>query len=841
MILFKSALILSLVMVTVCAQDQHEANFDHLGIKKFTTEQEPNEHHQQFKQQRNQRANPTDEEIEFVTDQARELFSHLPIQYFEPLVNTLEGYCTSFTDLCNTACRERAPERTAQEKTVVGCTNPDAKDIADAHATCLCTGYDLTERVNFAVTGGVVATNKSHSSEFSAEGILDFVRFVPSVGLYITIIHFLQNACHIVSYLDILAYNPFASQTCPTSLPGIPNLGSLLNGILGYGVPDAAPNLGGDSLFGSIFGGIFGGANGNPTPTNDCPCATSTPVPSSSGGGIGGFLSGIFGGGGDSKPSTIANPILNTASSTSTIVKATPTPTPTSTSTTSAGIFDDFFGGIFGGGGGSTHTLVATTVPTSTGSVGDTTKTSILATPTTLGGSSGLGGFFGRIFGNGGGGVVTSTTANPTTVDIHLTSATPALPFTSEGGGSKVIDTANGPTLTKAEDSKATVSFASSSTSMDKVTSATTTSTGGGRGEAYFGGIFGSLFGGASDNSNTIKPTATSKVTPTPSSGDRGGLGGSKSTLEINDNLYPTNPTRSSDQKDVTAQPMHTGNDKSMANQVSQVIVTSSGGNIADVVASLATSAKPLFSIISSDEKTHASSGTAQEKHESVYSTTSSGIAQNTHKKFQSTESSDHGKPQTSSTPTRSSGTSDTTEGTTGSATEDNVSAKSKAIPAGTSAATHNAGTTTLSSSKGGGDLNDFFGGIFGEGKASKTMVSSASVMIQSPPTTTQTKRGGSLGGFFGGFLGINGNEGADRQEKTLPSTQPTGILVSESSQNEPNGIIFEKTHLDVGDLPERIDLSEEIAQDNYPQDSVSRLAGNDGRVARRNRGVGSK
>ncbi|KAG0297512.1 hypothetical protein BGZ96_006021 [Linnemannia gamsii] len=454
-----TALFLTVVQAHQAEQQAHQAAFEAYQQPTTTTTNNNDQHDQQSKPKQQQRQGQkqqgapvpppelTPEEFNMAKEGIRQILSQLPIQQFEPLVNTMDGYCSTFGALCTVACKERMTDDTADYEEEVkgskrkakpvlslGCANPKALTIGTAGASCQCASFDMTDRINFAIVGGVVTTHSKESGDFGAEGILDAIKFLPAVPTFLSIIHVLQSVCFYVSFLDVLATNA-NPPSCPANgqpggilgsvtglipglggvLSGIPVVGDLLGALLGTGggktpAPTPTPTTGGG---GGIFGfldGLFGGGGGAKTTTTPTP----TPTPTTGGGGIFGFLDGIFGGGGGAKTTTTPTPTPT----------LTPTPTPTPTS---GGGIADFFNGIFGGGKpkssttttttttAATTTTTTTTPPTTTAPSKPTTTaatatTSATATTTTTAG--GLWGWFGGIFG---GGAKVTTTATTTT------------------------------------------------------------------------------------------------------------------------------------------------------------------------------------------------------------------------------------------------------------------------------------------------------------------------------------------------------------------------------------------------------------------------------------------
>lgn len=94
----------------------------------------------------------------------RQILNQLPIQHVEPLVNTMDGYCSTFGALCTVACKERiinndadyeeevkGPTTKTKPALSLGCANPKALTIGTAGASCQCASFDMTDRINFAM------------------------------------------------------------------------------------------------------------------------------------------------------------------------------------------------------------------------------------------------------------------------------------------------------------------------------------------------------------------------------------------------------------------------------------------------------------------------------------------------------------------------------------------------------------------------------------------------------------------------------------------------------------------------------------------------------------------
>ncbi|KAG0219936.1 hypothetical protein BGX33_011410 [Mortierella sp. NVP41] len=342
---------------------------DQKTASKSESKAEPKQPQQPQQQQQTAPQELTPEEFEMAKDGIRQILGQLPIQHVEPLVNTMEGYCSSFGALCTAACKERMTDEDAKSSTLsLGCADPKALTIGTAGASCKCASFYMTDRVNFAIVGGILSYHETKPGDFGAEGILDAIQFLPAVPTFLSIIHVLQTICHYIGFLDILTTNPYPSN-CSTggktdggllgTITGlisgigniIPGLGGILGGLLGTGgggnaTPPPIPSTGGS--LGDFLGGLFGGSKPTPTPT-----LTPTPTPTpSTGGSVWDFLGGLFGG---SKPTTRPKPTPTltptiTLKPTSTLAPTTTTTTLTSTTTTppSSGGFFGWLGGLFG-------------------------------------------------------------------------------------------------------------------------------------------------------------------------------------------------------------------------------------------------------------------------------------------------------------------------------------------------------------------------------------------------------------------------------------------------------------------------------------------------------------
>lgn len=128
---------------------------------KTNTEPKQQQQQQQHDQQQPLGAPPqelTPEEFEMAKEGIRQILGQLPIQHVEPLVNTMEGYCSTFGALCTAACKERMTDDYEEEeeqgstKTLrLGCADLQALTIGTAGASCQCASYDMTNRINFAM------------------------------------------------------------------------------------------------------------------------------------------------------------------------------------------------------------------------------------------------------------------------------------------------------------------------------------------------------------------------------------------------------------------------------------------------------------------------------------------------------------------------------------------------------------------------------------------------------------------------------------------------------------------------------------------------------------------
>ncbi|KAG0319301.1 hypothetical protein BGZ97_002414, partial [Linnemannia gamsii] len=276
-----TALFLAVVQAQQAEQQTHQAAFEAHQQPAASTADKNDQSSQQSKpeQQQEEPAPPqgmTPEELELAKEGIRQILDQLPIQRVEPLVSTMDGYCSTFEALCTASCKEKMIDYDADNEEEVkgsatktkqalslGCANPKALTIGTAGASCQCASFDLTDRINFALVGGVVTSGGEKSGDFGAEGILDAIKFLPAVPTFLNIIHVLQSICYYISFLDILATNAHPPSCSANGSPGgvlgsitglIPGLGGILSGIPGVG-----------GLLGQLLG--TGGTAPTPTPT----------------------------------------------------------------------------------------------------------------------------------------------------------------------------------------------------------------------------------------------------------------------------------------------------------------------------------------------------------------------------------------------------------------------------------------------------------------------------------------------------------------------------------------------------------------------------------------------
>ena len=98
---------------------------------------------------------PTPEQIAMVREGARQILSQVPAQIVEPLFETMDGYCKAFESICTLVCAERQSSTTSvsgkEGELSMGCADISVPSVALAQASCICAGYDFTDRVNFAM------------------------------------------------------------------------------------------------------------------------------------------------------------------------------------------------------------------------------------------------------------------------------------------------------------------------------------------------------------------------------------------------------------------------------------------------------------------------------------------------------------------------------------------------------------------------------------------------------------------------------------------------------------------------------------------------------------------
>ncbi|KAG0301467.1 hypothetical protein BGZ98_008329 [Dissophora globulifera] len=243
----------------------------------------------------------------------------------------MAGYCEAFSALCSLACKERRqsenvdiveddtkkdiegniddgiddPLQQQEPKTTGGCANTAAKSVALAGASCECLGYSLTDRVNFAIIGGIVSLKDKPTANFAAEGFLDGLSFLPRSPIFMSIIHVMQTVCGYVTLL--------ANISSPPETP-VHHDGGFLGTIAGLvpGLANLIPGVSTVSGLLPMFGGLVGGSGTKPdsannenksngkeanvvsTKTSTAAPAATTAAKASSGGGIFGWLSHLF-------------------------------------------------------------------------------------------------------------------------------------------------------------------------------------------------------------------------------------------------------------------------------------------------------------------------------------------------------------------------------------------------------------------------------------------------------------------------------------------------------------------------------------------------------------------
>ncbi|KFH65834.1 hypothetical protein MVEG_07937 [Podila verticillata NRRL 6337] len=282
---------LALCTVIVHAQESQQTTFDTSSQQQQQPEEAWQTTPDDYPFKPSEPTPVTPDEVEQAKSSLQQLMAKLNVKHVEPLFNTMDGYCSAFKGLCTASCAERIKLSKTQDRRdveiavedasdqmsgeVKGCVDPQAQTVASAGALCQCVGYDMTDRINFAVVGGIVTSEppSSSSSDFSAQGILDGMTNLPAVPTFLSIIHVLQNVCFYIGFLDVLATNPHPA-SCPATTPSaisalLPVLGPILGGLIpGLGGNGSASSGGGGSNpnIGDILGGIFGGGGGSGGP-----------------------------------------------------------------------------------------------------------------------------------------------------------------------------------------------------------------------------------------------------------------------------------------------------------------------------------------------------------------------------------------------------------------------------------------------------------------------------------------------------------------------------------------------------------------------------------------------
>ncbi|CAO3569323.1 unnamed protein product [Mortierella alpina] len=277
--IINSAVVLTVCVALVCAQEQQQQQDQQQQQQTAPETPTASDKYQDDPTQYGPPNDMTPEQIDLAKHGIAQILAKLPVQQLDPLVTSMDGYCTAFGALCAAACKERVtPENKGDESAVAqGCQNPAGATLGEVAASCKCASMDLTERVNFAVAGGFMSSQNAQKGDFASEGILDILTFIPAVPGFLSVIHVLQNICYYVSFLDVLASNPHPNSSCPVSPNGplgivssIPVLGPLLSGLLGglvKGAPTPAPLPG-------PFDWLF--------PPKKTPTTSPTPTPSPS-------------------------------------------------------------------------------------------------------------------------------------------------------------------------------------------------------------------------------------------------------------------------------------------------------------------------------------------------------------------------------------------------------------------------------------------------------------------------------------------------------------------------------------------------------------------------------
>lgn len=157
---------LALCLAIVHAQEHQQTAFD-----TSSQEQQPEEAWQttpdDYPFKPSEPAPVTPDQIAQAKLGLQQLMAELNVKHVEPLFNTMDGYCSAFKGLCTAACAERIKLSKTQDRRdveiavedasdqamreVKGCLDPQAPTVASAGAVCQCAGYDMTDRINFAV------------------------------------------------------------------------------------------------------------------------------------------------------------------------------------------------------------------------------------------------------------------------------------------------------------------------------------------------------------------------------------------------------------------------------------------------------------------------------------------------------------------------------------------------------------------------------------------------------------------------------------------------------------------------------------------------------------------
>ncbi|KAF9113089.1 hypothetical protein BGX27_002245 [Mortierella sp. AM989] len=221
----------------------------------------------------------TEEQAKHARQDLKEILDKVPVRTVEPLFSSVDGYCEAFEALCAYSCQERLREQAEsdqdegdagvndddideqEDEIINGCAVTNARSVVQAKAKCQCVGFDMTDRINFGIVGGIVSSKTTASSkpessnDFSAESASDGLVTLSGNPTFQTVMTVVTNICTYVDRLNSIT-NPQVHKPSPSPPPSnggglfgfisslVPSVGTMqelsplipiINGLLGNG------------------------------------------------------------------------------------------------------------------------------------------------------------------------------------------------------------------------------------------------------------------------------------------------------------------------------------------------------------------------------------------------------------------------------------------------------------------------------------------------------------------------------------------------------------------------------------------------------------------------------